>query len=257
MKKIVYLLFLFGLLFSCSKEKYFDGPDFYQDDFENYTKVEDMFLPYPDLDKFWSFTQITREGNYIFLDSTFSHYGNKSVKIYCQKSNGDVVSKCSINKQHMAFWENETVRISAWLYIEGSEKLDWLFLADLEEKTAIGAGPGLRLSLVNNQLVVEHKFNEDDIFQTKGAEIDFPRNQWVEIVWEIKLSKKKKGTVKLWQNGQLIIDAKNTKTLPKDFLYFQQGTKGIYGNVEFGATANSYDNDVILWIDDIKIEKVN
>ena len=257
MRNII-ILFIFGLLVTgCKKEKYFNGPDFYQDDFETYSIADDMFLPYPNLDTYWSFTQITRDENYIAIDTSYFQSGYKSVKFFGKKSEEGIVSKASINKQHMAFWENETVRITSWFYIEGTQNLDWLFLIDLEEQVAIGAGPGLRLALVNNHLVVEHKFNEKDIFQSSGSEVDFPRNQWVELIWEIKLSQKNNGTVKLWQDGKLIIDAINTRTLPKDFLYFLQSTKGIYSNIEFGVTANSHDNDVILYVDKIKIEKVN
>ncbi len=78
----------------------------------------------------------------------------------------------------------------------------------------------------------------------------------VEIVWEVKLSQKNEGTVKLWQNGILIIDTKNNRTLPKDLLYSQQGTKGMYSSVEIGITANSKDNDLTIWVDDILFKKV-
>jgi len=155
----------------------------------------------------------------------------------------------------MAFWKGETVRLSAWYYIEGTQNLNWLFLMDLEEQTPIGAGPGMRLALVDNQLRIEHKFNEKDIKQQNP--ISFPRNEWVKIVWEIKLERKKKGTVKLWQNGQLIIDSKEHNTLPKDLLYFQQGTKGMYSSCEIGITANSSDNPTRLWVDDITFQKVD
>ena len=148
------------------------------------------------------------------------------------------------------------MRLSGWYFIEGTNALDWLFLFDLEEQTAIGAGPGMRLALVNKQLLVEYKFYESSILQPIGQEIDFPRNEWVEIVWEVKLSQKNEGTVKLWQNGILIIDTKNNRTLPKDLLYSQQGTKGMYSSVEIGITANSKDNDLTIWVDDILFKKV-
>lgn len=157
----------------------------------------------------------------------------------------------------MAFWEGETVRFTGWYFIEDDNKLDWLFLCDLEEQTAIGVGPGMRLTLVNNQLRVEYKFNEKDIEQTINQPLDFPRNQWVELIWEVKLSKKKKGTVKLWQNGRQIINSIKNTTLPKDILYSQQGTKGMYSQFEVGITSNSRENTVTLWVDDVKIEKVN
>jgi hypothetical protein len=239
---------------SCNKEKFFDGPDFFQDDFESYSALSDLLLPN---DQLWSFTQLTREENNITIDTTKAHSGNKSLKFVAKKSDDESASKSSIAKQNMAIWDGETVRMSAWYYIEGTNSLEWLFLMDLEEQTAIGAGPGMRLALVDNKLRIEYKFNERDITQQTGQEIDFPRNQWTQVVWEVKLSQKKKGSVRLWQDGQLIIDRKNTRTLPKDILYFQQGTKGMYSSFEIGITANSKDNNLTIWTDEIKFEKVN
>ena len=248
-------LFLGALIFTaCKKEKFFDGPDFFQDDFESYSTFSELLLPN---DQLWSFTQLTRGENNITVDTTKVHSGNKSLKFVAQKSDKDGASKASIVKQNMAFWEGETVKMSAWYFIEGTNSLEWLFLMDLEEQTAIGAGPGMRLALVDNKLSVEYKFNEKDITQKTGQEINFPRNQWVQVVWEVKLSQKNQGSVRLWQNGQLIIDSKNNRTLPKDFLYFQQGTKGMYSSCEIGITANSKDNDLTIWADDIKFEKIN
>lgn len=252
MKKGVYFSFLFVIILcGCNKEKFFDGPNFFSDDVEASTDIADLILPNREG---WSFTQMTREENTLIIDTSRSHFGNKSLRFSAKKSDTQGASKCSIAKQHMAFWEGETARLSAWYYIEGSNSLEWLFLMDLEEQTAIGAGPGMRIALVNNKLRVEYKFNEKDITQPLGEEIDFPRNQWVEIVWEIKLSTTHTGEVRLWQNGSLIIDSHNNQTLPKDILYFQQGTKGMYSSCEIGITANSKDNDATIWVDDIKFE---
>lgn len=241
------------ILTACNKEKIFDGPDFHEDNFESYSLLDDLLLPD---DQLWSFTQLTKSGNYILVDSTRAHSGTKSMKFFAIKTD-DQASKSSLAKQNMAFWEGETVRMSGWFYIEGTQTLNWLFLMDLEEQTAIGAGPGMRLALVNNQLRIEYKFNEDDIIQSAGQEINLPRNQWVEIVWEVKLSRKKKGSVRLWQNGQLIIESSKNKTLPKDLLYFQQGTKGMYSSCEIGITANSKETDLTMWVDDVKFEKLD
>jgi hypothetical protein len=253
MKKVLAFICAICVICGCNKKKFFDGPDFYQDDFESYATLSELLS---NDDEKWSYTQLTKTENSIAVDSTFAHTGNKSLKFMAAKST-DVVSKCSIAKQNMAFWEGETVKMSGWYYLQGTQNAEWLFLLDLEEQTAIGAGPGMRLALVGNRLRVEHKIYEKDILQTAGQEVDFPRDQWVEITWEVKLSRKNKGTVRLWQNGQLIIDSKNNRTLPKDLLYSQQGTKGMYSSIEIGATANSKDSDVILWVDDVKFEIVN
>jgi hypothetical protein len=214
--EIVTILFVAIIFTGCNKEKFFDGPDFFQDDIESYSTLSDLLLPN---DQYWSFTQLTRAENNITIDTTKVHSGNKSLKFVAKKSDNDGASKSSIAKQNMAFWDGETVRMSAWYFIEGTNALDWLFLMDLEEQAAIGAGPGMRLALVDNKLRVEYKFNEKD--------------------------------------GQLIIDSKNNRTLPKDILYFQQGTKGMYSSCEIGITANSKDNNLTIWVDDIKFEKLN
>ncbi len=254
MRKSIAIILFVGFIVSCNKKKYFDGPSFYQDGFENYNLLKDLL---PDEDRLWSFTQLTRGLNSITVDTSKSHSGKRSLKFEAEKSQSGSLSKCSIAKQNMAFWEGETVRFSAWYYLEGSEDLEWLFLMDLEEQTPIGAGPGMRLALVENKLRIEYKFNQKDIIQQPGNELEFPRDQWVEIVWEVKLSRKHNGGVKLWQNGKLLIDSKKNVTLPQDILYFQQGTKGMYSSGEIGITANSYDNNCVLWVDDVKLEKVN
>lgn len=251
MKKAIPILMIM-LLSGCDKHEFFDGPDFYTDDFESYSSLDDLLV---EDDLLWSFTQLTRAENYIAI-SPQSSSGNQSLEFYAQPSDDEGTSKSSIVKQHMAFWEGETVRLSAGYYIEGTQDLQWLFLMDLEEKTAIGAGPGMRIALVDNQLRIEYKFNEKDLIQPEGTAIEVPRNQWFGITWEVTLGRKDKGAVRLWQNDQLIIDRQNVTTLPKDILYFQQGTKGMYSNCEVGITANSHDNAVILYVDNVTFEKV-
>lgn len=254
MKKLIIIGFSTFILAGCYKEQFKDRPDFFQDNFESYSVLHDLLSGE---DKLWSLTQLTKRGNTITVDSKKSHWGNNSLKFVAEKSDNEGASKSSIAKQNMAFMEGETVRMSGWYYVEATNIPEWLFLMDLEEQTAIGAEPGMRLAIVDNKLRVEYKFYEKDITQPSGQEIDFPGNQWVELIWEVTLSQKNKGSVRLWQNGKLIINSANNRTLPEDFLYFQQGTKGIYSSCEIGITANSKDNDLTIWVDDIKFEKVN
>jgi hypothetical protein len=254
MKRIILFFVLGTVISSCDKKKVFDGPNYYADGFENYSTKEDLFI---DDNVLWSFNQLTNAANTITVDSSFAHSGTKSMLFDAKKSEDNALSKCSISKQFMAFWEGETMRTSAWYYIDGTQSLQWMFLMDLEEQAAIGAGPGMRLALVDNLLRVEHKFNEKDIIQSSETAQEFPRNQWVHVVFEIKLSQKHKGTVKVWQNGQLVISAEKRRTLPKDLLYFQQGTKGGYNSCEVGITANSSNNDLRMWVDDVVFEKVD
>lgn len=250
--KYILISLVFVSLVSCNKKKHFDGPNAYFDDFESYNHIDETVDGNNEL---WSFFQLTYGNNDVSIDSAITHSGNRSVRCFAQAPEDDGTSKASINKQFMAFWEGETVQSDFWLYIEGNDPIDWLFIFDLEEKTPIGAGPGMRLAIVENKILLEHKYNNPNVYQN-GEGILFPRNQWVNIRFETKLSRKKKGTVRVWQDGVEIISINKWQTLPKDILYSQQGTKGMYSQIEFGATANSDDNNIVLYVDDVDVKVV-
>jgi hypothetical protein len=247
--KLLIIILAVILLAGCNKKNFFDGPNTFSEDFEGYSIIEDIVVGD---DLLWSFFQQTYDENTITIDTNIYHSGGKSVRSYAIAPTGDGTSKSSINKQNMAFWSGETVQVDFWLYLEGNDAMDWLFIFDIEEQTAVGAGPGMRLAIVENKILLEHKYLNPNVLQL-GEGIEFPRDQWVNIRFESKLSQKKKGWVKVWQDGTLIIDQDKWKTLPKDFLYFQQGTKEMYNQIEFGATANSDDNDVVIYVDDIDV----
>ncbi len=254
MKKTLALFSFFAVASGCNKDKFFDGPNSFSEDFENVAHADSLFQSD---DARWSFFQLTVDGNYFAIDTTRAHTGNRSMKFFAHNSSGEV-SKCSIAKQNMAFREGETVRMDAWYYIEGNAPADWMFLFDLEEQVAIGAGPGMRIANVGaeNNLVVEHKYFNPNIYQVAPAR-SFPRDQWVKLSMEVKLSQKKKGHVRVWQNDTLIISQDKWKTLPKDFLYSQQGTKGIYSSIEFGITANTKESDMTIYVDDIEVRTID
>ncbi len=240
----------FIVLFSCNKKEKFDGPDNYQDDFESYAIIDSIIDG--DNQK-WSFFQNTQTGNEISIDTTFGHSGNTSVKSFATAAPEGDASKASINKQFMAFWEGEVVNVDFWVFLEGNESAEWMFLFDLEEKTPIGAGAGIRLALVDEKLTVEHKYPNPNIHQAEETAVKFPRDQWVNITFEALLSTKKKGYVKVWQDGVLIIDQDKWKTLPKDILYANQGSRRGYSQIEFGITANTKDSDLTMYVDDVSV----
>lgn len=244
---IVFVLLI--LLVACNKKKRFDGPNSYADGFEWYANVDALI---DGEDNLWSFFQVTKEENTISIDTSIVHSGNQSLRFY-GIANDSEVSKCSINKQFMAFWEEETVVVDFWCYLEGNEDIDWLFIFDLEEKIPVGAGPGMRLAIVENKLLLEHKYPKPNVEQ-EGSGIIFPRNQWVHITFETLLSRKDKGYVRVYQDDQLVLRVDNWQTLPKDLLYAQQGTKGMYDQIEFGLTANADDNAHVMYIDDVQVD---
>ena len=248
MKSILLLIIVSIALTGC-KKKLFDGPDNFSDGFEGYSDAEELI---DGNNERWSFFQLTLDANEISIDTSIVHSGSASIRFSGGASTDEILSKCSINKQFMAFWEGETVTINFWCYLADTAQIDWLFIFDLEEKVPVGAGPGMRLAIVNNQLLLEHKYNNPNVAQT-GQGIDFPRNQWVHVKFETLLSRKKKGTVRVWQDDVLVLDVKEWKTLPKDVLYVQQGTKGMYNQIEFGLTANADDDSHVMYIDDVSV----
>lgn len=251
MKRISILL-LPLLWLSCDKQKLFDGPNAYSDDFESYAAIEETI---DGNDVNWSFFQNTLSANSISLDTSIVHSGNRSLRFEGQRT-ADILSKASINKQHMAFWEGDIVSVDFWIYLKGNAPAQWLFLFDLEEQTSVGAGPGMRLALVDGKILLEHKYNNPNVEQP-GEGIPFPRDQWVNLRFETELSQKKEGYVKVYQDDQLILDRDNWKTLPSDFLYHTQGTQGRYSQIEFGVTANPSEDDIVLYVDDVWVEVLN
>jgi hypothetical protein len=245
------LILALVVLVACNKEEIFDGPNTYSDGFESYSAIDETI---DGNNERWSFFQSTLSDNAINIDSTFSHTGNKCLQFIGSKTT-DALSKSSINKQKMAFWDGEVVSVDFWLYLVGKDSLDWLFLFDIEEKTSVGAGPGMRLALVEGKILLEHKYQNPNVRQ-EGDGVLFPRDQWVNIRFETKLSQQKKGYVKGYQDGQLIIEQDSWKTLPSDFLYATQGTQGRYSQLEFGVTANPTDKDVVMYVDDIEVEVI-
>jgi hypothetical protein len=239
------------MISSCNKYEYFDGDNQYLEGFEAYNSYEDLTE-----EKF--FFQITYDDSYIIPDTIITHSGNKSMKFHAVRSENNILSKCSYAHHHMAFWEGETIFLSAWYYIDTDADLPWLFIMDLEEKAVIGAGPGIRPYISeNNSFGLNFKYLEPNIEQDVEKQILIPRKEWFKLSMKVFLTQKKNGWIKLYQNDTLALDVTDVQTLPKDILYFQQGTKGMYNSVEFGLTANPTDISLDLYVDDIEVFKLD
>lgn len=237
----------------CIKSK--DEASYLAEDFENISSTDQLFPP--DGSR-WSFYQQTDAANFIKLDTVNPHGGGQCLKIYARAGSANNASKSDLARNHLTFRKGEVVYFSAWYFIEGTGSMDYLFLFDLEEQTSIGAGPGLRFALEGKEgsLVVErNKMIENTIRQEESSKLLFPRNQWVNLSVEVKLEQKKKGYIKVWQDNTLVIDASDVETLPKDKLYFIQGTKGLYDNAQVGITANTRDNAMVIYVDDILLKR--
>lgn len=242
------------LIYSCDKDKYYDGPTFLIDDFESVESVAELVSDTGE----WSFYQNTNALNTLELETENVHTGSQSLKFFAKKTENGSASKSGLANNQLAIHEGKVFYGSAWFFIEDTSNLEFLFLFDLEESVAIGAGPGMRLALYESEgyLAVERqKMFEPTLRQNEESKVPFPRNEWVHVEVEFLLSRKKKGTIKVWQNEVLLIDETNVRTMPQDEVVFLQGTKGIYNSIQVGITANSDKNDATLYIDDIIMEE--
>ena len=245
-------LLLLLLLQSCAKKNFEGYPNTLSDGFENAATPEDLLK---DQGGEWSAIQLSLEANEIIPLSGRAHTGSRALKCTAAAST-DEVSKCSIFNNELTLKEGEIFHFTAWYYLEGDANVDYLFLADLEERVSIGPSPGIRIALAGPEgyLVLERgKIAEKTIHQEAGSERSFPRDQWVYLEWRVEMQRKKRGSVRVWQDNRLLIEATDIRTMPRDRLYVVQGTKGIYSNIEVGITANTKESDVTLWVDDVEV----
>lgn len=235
---------LIWTLAGCIREPFLEGQKTIVEDFEQVSNADELL----DSDQ-WAYFQQTESSSTISLDTAIVHSGQQSIKFTAASGS---ISKCDIANNDMLFLENEEVYLSAWFYLESGPGANYLFLMDIEEKVAIGAGPGIRLAIDDKGylLVDRSKYREENFKQNK---VVFPKNQWVQIEMELLLHQKDKGSIVVKQDGQTIIQASNISTLPKDLLYLIQGTKGMYQSVQFGITATTANNPTVLYMDDVEV----
>ena len=251
---LIGFLFLSGC-FSIPEENF---PESYADGFEDYEDLQDLFTA----NSGWTGTNITDGINTIQLDSTFARTGQQSMRFSARGTSTEMpLSKCSLFNQAIEFEEGETVEITCWYYLEGEPwEKGWVFILDLEERVPVGAQPGTRLALRRDPgqpMINEFKFNQGSIAQADNLPKPFPLNTWVGIRWVVRLSQGKEGSISVWQDQELILQAENIQTLPKDQIYAIQGTRGVYNSVEVGITANADQGTKVLYLDDFLIRKLN
>jgi Polysaccharide lyase len=250
---------LFLFIFFCAgcykaKRDYLaDAPSSYYDDFESYPNADSLYG-----DARWQGNQLTVGNNSITIDTSIVHSGNQSIRFFASLRSGDIVSKSSLLKNNFGFQNGSVVEYEAWYYIESSASLSNLFLVDFEDPAFISSGPGFRIMVnAEEEIVVERgKMEHSTLQQNTELNRKLPKNRWVKIKVEFKLSKRKKGYVKVWQDNELILEHDNVITLAKDLVYATQGTVGFLRQVEIGLTANSTEGDVIMYVDDLSIRLI-
>lgn len=252
MKKKLSFISVFLLLLSCKKLSFEGAIESLFEDFETYSFGDSAAVL--EGDQWTSFTY-TNNQNALRVDTTVVHQGNNSMRFDAVASNGDV-SKCDLHTVNLLLQEKDIFHFSGWYFIEGNTEN--LFIADFETNAEISSSPGTRIAInTDGYLWVERsKMLELDIYQTSGQEVVFPTNQWVHLEVEFKLSIKKKGYIKLWQDGMLLIDQSNIRTNPKDVLFITLGTARVLNSLEVGITAAGSAGSTTMWVDDIQVEKL-
>ena len=242
-----------------------EGRLVFHEDFEQVKTVVDLFPP--DFSRWGDFEigihtsgepqRHTRQnlvngldGNRITLSALRSHTGKQSAQFVAVPSvSGKRVSKASIHALKFAYHGGMTVSVSAWFYLQGMDSADGLFLLDIEDSHhPLGGAPGVRLILVgmtrDNFLAIDRsKFGLTSLQQPPGTQVPFPRDRWVHLRWDLKLSDTKNGETMLFQDDRKIISEKEI-TLPPG---------GNYDSFEFGITANTRRALTTLYLDDVDI----
>jgi hypothetical protein len=235
-----------ALLAGCT----WQGLDAWSDDFEAYGSYGDLLAD--DGEDGWS-EQITDDRNEIALTDEVVHSGIQAVRFEAVATDGGA-SKASLFVNDFALLAGTTVAISAWYWLEAGEQP---VLMDLEETVVVGAGPGMRLMLDEEDRVwVERKKYLKPSIRQEGEGVAFPRRTWVELRLEVALRQDRHGEISLFQDGERIAHADGVQTLPTDWTYAIQGTRGLYTNAEFGLTAAGR-TDALLYLDDVTVDTLD
>ncbi|ADR21089.1 hypothetical protein MATR_12810 [Marivirga tractuosa] len=243
----------------------------FEDGFE--TRENDLLELFPDNGSRWSNLQLVdpESGeNKIDIESNITNEGNNSLRIYAAASD-NTLSKADIEKSGFRAPEGSTVIIRANFYIASTNNIENLLLIDLEccscwdPDVPDNQCPGIRLMMKDNDhLSIERgKILNSTIVQ---SEVAFPRNEWVNVVWELELSQNSDGINKLFINNHEVISESGINMPNASLFKTEFANNGIdfelqeplfYERFQIGATANPTPFSIELFIDDAKIEITN
>ena len=251
-----------GTFLKVEENVFFQTFDSFEENFENYLEPLEFFISdLTDRSRFFSaFTlqspsaktvdayvdlrKCILDGSCDFIDNRFDlmpdpiDASNQVLKFFSVAPSSDMITaKSSISSTLVLFREGDDFWYEARYYIE---KLLPTTIADFESSYFEG-GPGPRLIFKGDHLAVENKFDEKITYrQVPGNEVIFPLNQWVKVKVHLKYDVEE-GTIRVWQDDQLIIDAVGPN-IPLNFW--------VQDRIEVGISATS--SEVVLYVDDIK-----
>ena len=205
--------------------------------------------------------------NSLSLTSDEASEGAQSLRIFA-RSGRDPLSKMDIEKSGFAITAGQRVIIEADIRIDSEANLADLLLIDLECCTCWDPDvpdnqcPGVRLMMSNGNdfLAIERgKIAGTTLRQTTTP---FPRFTWNALRWEMVLSPEEDGQNSLWLNGTEIL-RENGMNMPNAQIFAQLGADNgfdftlqepvFYERFQIGATANPTDNDVLLYVDNVRV----
>ncbi|MGB3779659.1 MAG: heparin lyase I family protein [Tunicatimonas sp.] len=269
MRKILLLLFV---ITSCSKGDNIISDSeidyLFEDGFE--TQENNLTELFPNDGSRWTNIQQVNPDNgesKIEIESNTVFEGVNSLRVYA-KASDNTLSKADIEQGGFNAPEGSTVRIEANFFIASTENIENLLLVDLEccscwdPSIPNNQCPGIRLMMKSNDfLSIERgKMLGSTIFQT---DIAFPRNEWVNIIWEMKLSQNNDGINKLLINKQEVI-SEISMNMPNANLFEAEFAKNgidfklqqplFYERFQIGATANPTQYEIEIFVDGVKLE---
>ncbi|HTF06298.1 MAG TPA: heparin lyase I family protein [Bacteroidia bacterium] len=254
MKHALFIFALFVLSIGCHKEDTGAALKEFHDDFESYSTYEDLIGTGDHQWTEFNINEFNLSANPITIDSQIVHSGLRSVRFDCtQNDPGFVqVAKCNLNKGGFFFKHGETFHFSAWYYLRrAAPDYGTFFILDLGE--IVGGSSEIRIMAWEENLELErNKLGLPNLFQEQPAKL-FPVNQWAHIELEVKLSQYRYGAVKMWLDGEEIINKDKIITMPRDRANLVWGTKGYYERIQVGITAKSGTQDLVMYVDDVDV----
>jgi len=277
--RISLLAILFYFLTACDKnDNNSDNPlpqvFLFEDGFETQNNTISELFP-SDGSRWTTIQQTdpTNATNVISLTNSEFTEGQSALRFLSYQSDTQL-SKIDIEKNGLNIKAGDKITITADFYINGNASLENLLLIDLEccscwdplvgdNYGAENQCPGVRLMMSggNDFLSIERgKISGTTLQQTN---FDFPRNEWVNVIWEMTLSPNENGQNRLFINDTEVIN-ENGMNMPNSEVFeeafaneeieFVLQEPIVYERVQIGATANPTAGNIELFVDDFSIK---
>ncbi|MEM9832319.1 MAG: heparin lyase I family protein [Bacteroidota bacterium] len=271
MKKLGFLPLLLLTIVACQSDEapnVVDSAYQFQDGFEvNEGEFSNLF---PDDESRWTNIQLVHPAqaeNEIGLTTDLVRDGTYALRIVANPSS-DIVSKSGIEKGGFSAPVGSTVTIEVDVYLNSTSNIKNLLLLDLEccscwdPSVPNNQCPGIRLMMSGDDdyLAIERgKILGATLTQTNTR---FPRQEWVHLIWQMKLSPEEDGENKLFINDREVISTTGMN-LPNAAIFKEEAAQQNidftlqqplqYERVQVGATANSSEHPVELFIDNFSL----